>query len=243
MAVLDSNVAPHLSGPRGRLLLTLALSVGLHLSVIYGLAIGPSQFAPTQTIVARLVSPPAWKSPSTPEVSPVVVKPPVPNIVRSVERTHSSEPTPATIDAPRSLPLSPEPASETLREPMAEQQPAQPADERLPRADVPSIVDSAWYAARDLDVYPRALSPIEPLHPLSAAEISGIVSIELSIDQFGAVQEATIVSAEPEGFFEEAALQAVRTARFSPAQREGHDVRSRIVIKLRFAAALVGATR
>lgn len=108
----------------------------------------------------------------------------------------------------------------------------------MPRADVPLIVDTAWYTAKDLDLYPRALAPVEPAYPLSAAAVSGEVWLQLMIDESGAVNEATVVKAEPAGYFEDSAQQAFKLARFSPAQREGHAVRSRVVVKVRFAPPL-----
>jgi protein TonB len=113
--------------------------------------------------------------------------------------------------------------------------PARPEESPLPRADVPLIVDTAWYTAKDLDLYPRALARVEPVYSLSAADVSGEVLLQLMIDESGAVSEATVVKAEPAGYFEESALQAFKVARFSPAQRDGHAVRSRVVVKVRFA--------
>jgi periplasmic protein TonB len=97
------------------------------------------------------------------------------------------------------------------------------------------IVDPAWYEAKDLDAYPRSLSPLEPGYPDAAAGASGEVILLLKIDELGRLQGASIVRADPEGVFEAQALQAVEAAHFWPAQREGQAVRSRIVVKIRFA--------
>jgi protein TonB len=103
---------------------------------------------------------------------------------------------------------------------------------------VPLIVDSAWYAARDLDLFPRAVTPVDPVYPESVADVSGQVSLLLKIDEFGSVQDVTVVNAEPAGYFEESASQAFKAAHFSPAQRDGHPVRSQIVVKVRFTPQL-----
>ncbi len=76
---------------------------------------------------------------------------------------------------------------------------------------------------------------MQPVYPSSATDIAGDVTLLLQIDEFGAVQQLSVVTAEPAGYFEEAALRAFQLARFAPAQREGRPVRSRIVIKVRFA--------
>jgi TonB family protein len=60
----------------------------------------------------------------------------------------------------------------------------------------------------------------------------------LKIDEFGSVQDVTVVNAEPAGYFEESASQAFKAAHFSPAQRDGHPVRSQIVVKVRFTPQL-----
>src|SRR4051812_14258064 len=48
------------------------------------------------------------------------------------------------------------------------------------------------------------------------------------------VDDASIVEAEPSGYFEESVLTAVRKARFALAQRFGKSVRSRVLIAVKF---------
>jgi protein TonB len=111
-------------------------------------------------------------------------------------------------------------------------------DTTLPKADLPSLLDLQWYEARDLDSYPRPLAAIEPSYP-SARQADGRpghVTLMLAIDETGVVRDAVLVSAEPEGVFETAALAAARAALFAPARKNGSAVRSKIVVKLRFAA-------
>jgi protein TonB len=100
---------------------------------------------------------------------------------------------------------------------------------------VPVLVDPTWYTAKDLDLYPHPLAPVHPAHPAPIPDITGEVTLLLLIDEFGVVQELSVVTAEPAGYFEEPALHAFKTARFAPAQRDGRPVRSRIVVKVRFA--------
>ena len=56
----------------------------------------------------------------------------------------------------------------------------------------------------------------------------------LLIDEFGVVNEASVVEAHPEGYFEESTLSVFRAARFSPAQKQGHAVKSRVLLQVRF---------
>jgi len=106
-------------------------------------------------------------------------------------------------------------------------------DSLRPKLDTSLIADPTWYEGRDLDVYPRALAPVEPEYPPAATGISGELTLVLRIDEAGIVREAQVVEAQPPGYFEEPVLAAFRAARFSAAEREGHAVRSRIAIRVR----------
>jgi periplasmic protein TonB len=204
-----------------RLLLALGFSSALHFSLIYGIGVGPSRSVPPSIIVARLASPAAAPSAET-----------------SAPRNQRGVP----VAAPVFVQSSAEPALAATRAAPGEAGPEQIAaapartdDSRLPGADVPLLVDPAWYEAKDLDSYPQPLTAVQPVYPPSAADISGEVTLLLQVDEFGAVHELSVAAAEPAGYFEEAALGAFQLVRFAPAQREGQPVRSRIVIKVRFA--------
>lgn len=204
-----------------QLLPALALSTALHLSLIYGIAVGPSRSVPASMILARLA--PSTATPSA-----------------EASATTGGR-RPGSVVGPAFVPTRAEPAVLTTRDAPAEPPPeriaAAPArieDSRLPSAEMPLLVDPAWYEAKDLDLYPQPQAPVQPVYPSSATDITGSVSLLLQIDEFGVVQKLSVVTAEPAGYFEEAALRAFQLAHFAPAQREGRPVRSRIVIKVRF---------
>ena len=68
------------------------------------------------------------------------------------------------------------------------------------------------------------------------AGIEGVVRVRYDVDVEGRVRNATIVSAEPLGIFEPAALRAVRSWRFRPGRRAGELVVTEgLVSTLRFA--------
>jgi periplasmic protein TonB len=205
-----------------RLLLALLVSTALHLSLIYGIAVGPSRFVPPLVIVAQLATP---ASASLPETS-----------ARTENRRGARIAAPASVqsESESTFSATPDEPAEAGLEPVAAVTPRMD-DSRLPSADVPLLIDPAWYEAKDLDSYPHPLVPVQPMYPSSVTDISGDVTLLLQVDEFGVVRELSVVTAEPAGYFEEAALRAFQLARFSPAQREGHAVRSRIVIKVRFA--------
>jgi len=201
-----------------RLSLALALSVALHLSLIFGIAVGPSVPASVPTIAARL-APKASGSSSIPRQGAEVGSPPPAPARAFGKEMQRREPSEARRGSEAQIQSPPVHIDESL----------------LPRADVPLLADPVWYTAKDLDVYPRALTPVESIYPESAADVAGDVSLLLKIDEFGAVQEITVVKADPAGYFEDSAERAFKAARFSPAQRDGHPVRSQVVVKIRFA--------
>jgi protein TonB len=49
------------------------------------------------------------------------------------------------------------------------------------------------------------------------------------------VSEASVVEADPQGYFEESALAAVQNARFVPGSKAGRVVKSRLMMELTYA--------
>jgi len=87
----------------------------------------------------------------------------------------------------------------------------------------------------------KAAHPIHPVYPEDAhlEEIEGQVTVALLIDAAGAVRRTEIVRAQPAGYFEESAQQALRNSRFIPAQQNGIAVDSekQIVVTYRLEDA------
>jgi TonB family protein len=54
------------------------------------------------------------------------------------------------------------------------------------------------------------------------------------IDEAGRVAEASVLDAQPEGLFEEAARQAFLRSVFQPAERAGRAARRRVNVKVEF---------
>jgi len=197
-----------------RLLLALALSAALHLSLIYGVAVGRLESEPAHVIVAHLQ--PAADASQVEHI---------PAALMGVSRRFIDT-RPTAQYAASSVPTEPlpAPAVASVRD-----------DSRAPTLEVPALVDPTWYTAKDLDVYPQALAPVDPPYPASISDVTGEVTVLLAIDEFGVVQDSSVVTAQPPGYFEQSAIGAFRTARFAPAQRDGRPVRSRVVVKVRFA--------
>lgn len=93
-----------------------------------------------------------------------------------------------------------------------------------------------YYATRELDVRPGILVRIEPEFPDAAARrfLSGRVVARLLIDESGAVEKVLIVTAEPPGYFEDAAQRAFLAARFTPGMKGGRAVRVQMLLEITF---------
>ncbi len=221
-------------------LVALWISAALHLALIGLVQIRPARLpaAPAPVLLARLeprlavVPKPA--SPPSPPVAPAAPKAP------PAETTPANKPViqppPAPAAAPQPAPMfSPTPATpsaqvaELPNNPDAEAQPG-------PSVAVPLLANPVYYAARELDVQPHALEPIQPIYPTGALDrgLSGTVLVELHLEADGAVSKVNIVSADPPGYFEQSALTAFKHARFSAAIRHGEPVRSRIIVKVKY---------
>lgn len=83
---------------------------------------------------------------------------------------------------------------------------------------------------------PVATERSPPRFPARARSLdqSGKVTVAFVVDIDGSVQDATVVLSEPAGVFDEAALEAVRSWRFSPGREAGQPVAVRVRQTLRF---------
>jgi len=207
-----------LKEPWSRLLVACSLSVALHIALLAGVPVNPTGGMPNivSTIQARLET-------TAPESG-----------------THSEA---AELQkAAASAELTPAPVRDDVQPKRAEQPKAQSQSADGPAAspskglDIPLIRDPTYYTPRELDAYPAALAPIQPAcpEPAMARHANGQVRLLLLIDEFGLVNEASVLDAQPSGLFEEATLAAFREARFSPAQRQGHAVKSRQTLLVKF---------
>jgi TonB family protein len=95
--------------------------------------------------------------------------------------------------------------------------------------------DDAAVPASSVQVAAKLQSSVVAAYPVDARadDVEGDVQLEIVVDREGRVVEARV--ARPAGHgFDEAALQAIRRYRFSPAQREGHNVRVRMPWSVQF---------
>ncbi|MDO8890779.1 MAG: energy transducer TonB [Sulfurimicrobium sp.] len=206
-----------------KLALTLAASLILHFALIFGLQIRVASTVghSSQVIRAQLVVP----------SNSIAVHPPAPMLVPEpdMEPQKDAPEVHAAAPVPPPEPPAVAPASAAAPE----------INSNLPSIEVPLIEDPTYYAAKEVDVHPTALQAIQPFYPEAAASanITGSVVLVLLLDESGKVQELSVEEANPPGTFEQSALDAFRGARFTPAQRNGRVVKSRVRIKVSYELA------
>lgn len=78
-----------------------------------------------------------------------------------------------------------------------------------------------------VDTPPKATSKPKVTYPAKARAqgITGYVKVNLLIDQSGNVIRSKILESEPEGVFDQAAMQALNSTRFAPARYKGQAVK------------------
>lgn len=208
-----------------RLGVALALSVAVHAWFAFGLTVKPARHAgrPGRALEARLV---AMQEPAP--ASPVAVLGKKASVPPPVGEPAPPRPEP---DKPHSEPP-PEPLSpvESRVEP--------PPVEGPPGIEVPQVEDPEFYPARMLDRFPKPVAEVELHYPdrADSEDLSGTVTLLLLIDELGMVVKASVVEADPPGYFEEAAVEAFRSVLFTPAERDGKVVKSRLVVQVSFDA-------
>ena len=96
--------------------------------------------------------------------------------------------------------------------------------------------EPVFYPAADLDVLPTTLDRPQPQLPVAAGggNLQGMVTLRLIIDEAGTVIDASVAYANPPGVFDTAAIEAVRTMRFTPGEKEGKSVGSEIFTSVAF---------
>lgn len=198
-----------------RLLKACAVSFLLHVVLLVGLPVNPTGGVPqvVSTITARLEPAAAESAPESAALLPDPALTPAPLA------DHPQKPA--------------DPKTETRPEPPRAKEPAAAPSSGI---EVPFIRDPTYYSMKQLDVLPQALTQPRLDYPESAtsAKVDGRVHVLLLIDEFGVVNDVSVIEAQPPGYFETAAIAAFRAVRFVPAQKQGHAVKSRIALQVKY---------
>jgi len=193
-----------LSLSQRRLACGLALSLLVHLSLIFILRPITADYAP--------------RTPLQVEIQNLAPEPGAPLSV------------PAPPDsAADSGPASPavEAAKPELARPIPGAVPDLQPDPRLPL--------DRYFASTDVDVRAEPLNDPDLIYPARAYQmrVRGKVTLRVLINERGGVDDVTVIEVEPRGYkFEDAALEATRALKFSPAQRFGVRVKSQKTLEI-----------
>ena len=95
-----------------------------------------------------------------------------------------------------------------------------------------------YVPAGELDEKPLFRSRPEPDFPAGVTAASGRVVLRLYIGDTGDVDPIAVASVEPEPAFEEPAVRAFASARFTPGRKRGVAVKSVLTIEVLFGLAL-----
>lgn len=198
----------------GGMLAALGGSVTLHGLLLFAIPVAPQAQGPRISILeARLL--PAEAS-VAPHVQPATGRPQASVIPPTA---------PTTAEPAHEAALVAAPASATTTEITA------PRTAALPQPD-----SGAYFSGDELDVPPHMLGEVQQIYPARAriAAVEGFVTVALLINERGEVEQASIVKAQPGGYFEEAALAMLRKQRFSPPIKQNQAVKSRWLTTVRY---------
>jgi hypothetical protein len=146
----------------------------------------------------------------------------------SPESTQILEPAYAAGEPERALPAA------AKLQPERKAPPAHSVEPKLQRS--PQPVDTNWYGAHELDVFPRALVPLRFNDP-AAAELrdpGGRLLLWLRIDEYGQVVEVNAGDAAISRHRVDAARALLANVPFAPARKDERAVKSRLLLGIDF---------
>jgi protein TonB len=98
-------------------------------------------------------------------------------------------------------------------------------------------IPNPTYTPEEVDHAPRVLRSFPPQYPYMAQRdnIEGWVVLRFVVDTEGVAGKVSVVAADPEGLFEEAALKAVARYKFKPALKNGDAVNCIVTQRMQFS--------
>jgi len=189
-----------------------------------------------------LIDPPVLAEPPPPEIAMPEIEPPRPTV-------DPVGPTPLPMETPRiespalpSLSLSSLPVhSRPVRMNTDLRVAIKPVKASLPAAlpapePAPKPSGGPALPAGAVDQPPRAISTIHPVYPFRARRLSieGRVTVRLLVDAGGKIASFDIVTADPEGVFEQTVSKTVPNWRFEPALKDGRPVETWVTMDIVF---------
>jgi protein TonB len=164
--------------------------------------------------------------PPPPDPIPEPPKEPEPKVVSTIKPTPPVQARPT----PKPAPPVAQPSVQSQGEPSSP--PVQVASGPRPR----QFGGLSAYDQDHVDQRPSISRRVEPEYPTRARRmnIEGTVMVELVVDTAGLPKACDIRSAEPSGYFEEAALNAAQKMRFIPGKIDGAPVNTLVLLPFVF---------
>lgn len=179
--------------------------------------------APSQPESPPEPVPPAPEpAPPQPEPEPVPKPEPVEPKVKNISADKKKK------DKPAEKPAAPKPV------PPAPAAPSAPVAASGPVAR--NVGGFSVYESDKVDTRPGITKRAVPEYPPRARRLNveGSVLVQVVVDREGMPQSPEILKAAPEGYFEDAALRAVRRMRFTPGRLKGQPVNTLVNIPFAF---------
>lgn len=194
---------------------------------------------------------PTGGDPALPPAEPTHPPPaPEPEPVKELEPVAEPELKPEPVKEPEAKVISPKKTTEPPKRAQAKPKPAAPQPAQAtastpgaqtggtgPAGPQPSQVGGlAAYRSDVLDQKPSISRRAAPDYPSKARRmnIEGKVMVQLVVDTSGNPKACTVQSAQPPGYFEDAALEAAQRMRFIPGKLRGQPVNTVVLLPFAF---------
>lgn len=170
------------------------------------------------------------------EFTPPDIRPPAPDCPAPA----TAPPSPVALSSATALPIE-LPAQAALRVRGLAVRPASSQlamNFRPSKLQLPATAPEMGYRFNldEVDRHPEGIATLQPPYPFQARRLAveGYVCVRFLVSRTGAVNELTILKAEPEGFFEQTVKNTVRRWRFKPAQKNGRPVETWVKQNIEF---------
>ncbi|HVK55326.1 MAG TPA: energy transducer TonB [Burkholderiales bacterium] len=106
--------------------------------------------------------------------------------------------------------------------------------------DTDLALPKIYRSESELDFPPKALTSVLAEFPAnaSAENVHGKVVLMVLISRHGAVDDVKVLEGTPPGYFEASAVAAMRGMQFSPGQKSGHPVSSKLELTINYGIAV-----
>ena len=219
-------------GARG---MTLFFSLSMHFLLLGGFVFIAREAPNNAERVYRVALAEFAPVPALTPPPPAAVEPPAPPPPPEPKKPEAQ---PQKLEAPKPdvKKISPKKSDKPVSKEQAATPPPPPPPS-APAGPQPRTVGGlSAYESDTLDQRPSITRRVEPEYPTKARRmnVQGSVKVRLVVDSSGLPHNCEVISATPDGYFEEAALNAARNMRFAPGKLKGQPVNTLVVLPFAF---------